>query len=185
MTRWRARPRPGPPFPEPGMDTIDIRDARPQDAAAIAAIYNVHVRGTHVTFELVEVDAPEMARRIAEVQDRGLPWLVAVQGDAVLGYAYAAPWKARAAYARTVETSIYLDAAACGRGLGKGLYRALLDRVRAAGMHVAIGGASLPNPASAALHAALGFESVGCFREVGFKFDQWIDVGYWQLRLAG
>ena len=165
------------------MADLTIRDAHPDDASAIAAIYNVHVRGTIVTFELDVVDAAEMARRIAEVRSRGLPWLVAIGNGGVLGYAYAGPWKARAAYARTVETSIYLADAARGRGIGKRLYAALIERLRAAGMHVAIGGASLPNPASVALHEALGFEFVGAFREAGFKLGRWIDVGYWQLRL--
>ena len=166
------------------MNDFAIRDAKPADAAAIAAIYNVHVRGTIVTFELEEVGAAEMARRIADVQARGLPWLVAIGNGHVLGYAHAGPWKPRAAYARTVETSIYLADAARGRGFGKRLYAALIERLRAAGMHVAIGGASLPNPASVALHEALGFEFVGAFRETGFKLGRWIDVGYWQLRLA-
>jgi len=165
------------------MNDFAIRDATGADAAAIAAIYDVHVRGTIVTFELEEVGAEEMARRIAEVHSRGLPWLVATEYGRVLGYAHAGPWKSRAAYARTVETSIYLADAARGRGLGKRLYAALIERLRAAGMHVAIGGASLPNPASTALHEALGFEYVGAFRETGFKFGRWIDVGYWQLRL--
>lgn len=164
-------------------ETLRLRDALADDAAAIAAIYNVHVRGTIVTFELAEVCAQDMARRVADVQARGLPWLVAEAGGAVLGYAYAGPWKTRAAYARTVETSIYMDAAACGRGLGKQLYAALLGRLRELGMHVAIGGAALPNPASVALHEALGFEPVGTLREVGCKFGHWIDVAYWQRRL--
>ncbi len=161
-------------------ETCAIRDAASDDAASIAAIYNEHVRGTIVTFELEEVDAAEMARRIDEVQSRGLPWLVACDGEVVVGYAYAGPWKARAAYARTVETSIYLAGAAWGRGLGKRLYAALVERLRAAGMHALIGGVSLPNPASVRLHEALGFEYVGSFREVGWKFGRWIDVGYWQ-----
>jgi len=164
-------------------ESLVLRDAVPADAGAIAAIYNVHVRGTIVTFEVDEVDAAEMARRIAEVQARDLPWLVADVDGAVLGYAYAGPWKPRAAYARTVETSIYIDASACGRGMGRRLYAALIERLRALGMHVAIGGASLPNAASVALHEALGFEPVGVFRDVGFKLGDWIDVGYWQLRL--
>ena len=164
-------------------DTLDIRDAIAGDAAHIAAIYNAHVRATIVTFELVDVAAAEMGARIAQVQGAGLPWLVVVRRGIVQGYAYAAPWKSRAAYARTVETSIYLAPAIAGRGQGKRLYAALIERLRAAGMHVAIGGASLPNAASAALHEGLGFRQVGVFQEVGHKFGGWIDVGYWQLRL--
>jgi phosphinothricin acetyltransferase len=161
-----------------------MRDACAGDAAEIAAIYNVHVRETHVTFEIAEVDAATMARRIAEVQGLGLPWLVIEAGRAVAGYAYATPWKPRAAYARTVETSIYLDAAARGRGMGRGVYAALLERLRAQGMHVAIAGIALPNAPSVRLHELLGFAHVGVFREVGRKQHRWIDVGYWQRALA-
>ena len=160
-----------------------IRNAAPGDAAAIAAIYNLHVRSTIVTFELEEVSDGEMSRRISDVQSHGLPWLVCVAGDEVLGYAYAGPWKARAAYARTVESSIYLRDDIRGRGMGASLYAALIERLKSLGMHVVIGGAALPNAASIALHERLGFEYVGTFREVGWKFERWIDVGYWQLRL--
>lgn len=165
------------------MDTIAIRDATPADAAAIAALYNVHVLGTDVTFELDAVTDVTMAARFAEVQARGLPWLVLANAADVLGYAYASPWKPRTGYAPSVETSIYLAKAACGQGLGTRLYAALVDRLRANGLHLAIGGMALPNPASVALHERLGFEPVGVFREVGCKFGRWIDVGYWQLRL--
>lgn len=159
------------------------RHATSGDAAAIAAIYNLHVRETIVTFELDDVSASEMGTRIGDVQSRSLPWLVHEAGEEVLGYAYAGPWKARAAYARTVEASIYLREDARGRGIGKALYLALIDQLKAAGIHVVIGGVSLPNASSIALHEQLGFEHIGTFNEVGWKFGRWIDVGYWQLRL--
>lgn len=164
---------------------IRMRDAVAADAAAIAAIYNVHVRGTIVTFELDEVDAAEMQRRMQQGRDLGLPWLVAESGGDVIGYAYAGQWKARAAYARTVESSIYLADAARGRGLGKRLYGELIARLRERGIHVVIGGVSMPNAASVALHESFGFKPIGAFREVGWKLGRWIDVGYWQLLLDG
>ena len=98
------------------------------------------------------------------------------------GYAYAAPWRARAAYRHSVETSIYLAPGAGGRGLGARLYRALFAALPSH-VHAAIGGVSLPNPASVALHERLGFRKVAHFREVGRKFGRWIDVGYWQRLL--
>ena len=162
---------------------LRIRDALDGDAAAVAAIYNVHVRDTIVTFELEEVDAVEMARRMAQVRDLGLPWLVLEEHGVVIGYAYGGQWKARAAYARTVESSIYLADAACGRGLGKTLYAELIARLHGCGIHAVIGGVSLPNAASVALHEGIGFEPIGVFREFGWKLGRWIDVGYWQLRL--
>ena len=162
---------------------LRIRDAVAGDAAAIAAIYNVHVRDTIVTFELDDVAVDEMAHRMVQVRDPGLPWLVLEERGSVIGYAYGGQWKARAAYARTVESSVYLADAARGRGLGKHLYAELIERLRACGIHVVLGGISLPNAASIALHEGLGFEAIGTFREVGWKLGRWIDVGYWQLRL--
>lgn len=158
-----------------------IRDATPADAAVLAGIYNHYVLDTTVTFEETSVSEAEMASRIAEVQAAKLPWVV-VEDDAgvVLGHAYASKWKGRCAYRFAVETTVYLDAAAHGRGLGRQLYEQLLARLREAGMHVAIGGIALPNPASIALHEKLGFRKVGQFDEVGFKFSRWVDVGYWQ-----
>lgn len=157
-----------------------IRACRPTDAAAIAAIYNHYVRETVVTFEETPVAAAEMAQRMEDVGAR-FPWLVWDDGDAVVGYAYAAAWKTRAAYRLSVETTIYLAQSHVGRGIGSKIYAALLDEIRERGFHSAIGGVALPNPASVALHEKLGFKKVAQFAEVGRKFDRWIDVAYWQL----
>lgn len=166
------------------MNAIETRDARAADAAQIAAIYNHYVAATIVTFEVELVDVQDMQARVAAVQDDGLPWLVADDdaGD-VLGYAYATRWRARAAYRSSVESSIYLAPHATGRRIGRRLYERLLERLRACGLHTVIGGAALPNPASIALHEALGFAKVAHLREVGHKFGRWIDVGYWQRQL--
>ncbi len=158
-----------------------IRDAVPDDAASVAEIYNHYVAETVVTFEETAVSGAEMRERLAAADD-GHPWLVLEEGGAVLGFAFASPWKSRCAYRHSVESSVYLAPGATGRGLGTGLYAALLDRLAAAGRRSALGGIALPNEASVALHEKLGFEKVGRFREVGFKFDRWIDVGYWQKR---
>jgi phosphinothricin acetyltransferase len=125
-----------------------------------------------------------MAVRIEQVRARGLPWLLAEDAAGVAGYAYAGPWRVRAAYRHSVETSIYLAPRAAGRGIGRSLYAALLDALRERDVHAVIGGVSLPNAASVALHERMGFAQVARFEEVGFKFGRWIDVGYWQLRLA-
>jgi len=103
-----------------------IRPARSDDGAALALIYEPHVRGSIVTFEEDAVDAAEMTRRIAEVAALELPWLVFETQGIVAGYAYATRWKTRSAYRRTVETTIYLDATVQGRGFGKLLYGALI-----------------------------------------------------------
>jgi L-amino acid N-acyltransferase YncA len=159
-----------------------LRPCTPEDAAQICAIYNHYVRDTVVTFEESPVVAADMARRIVEVTSH-LPWIVWEEDGAILGYAYATPWKSRAAYRNAVESSIYLKHDATGQGLGSRLYGALIEELRRKGLHCVIGGAALPNPASVTLHERLGFMKVAEFREVGFKFGRWIDVAYWELML--
>lgn len=163
---------------------MQIRDAIADDASAIAAIYNPYISGTSITFEEKPVSAADMAQRIADVQSGGLPWLVVEQGAVVVGYAYATKWRARHAYRFSVETSVYLAPEAAGKGVGTALYVALLERLGAQGAHLAIGGIALPNAGSIALHEKLGFEKVAQFKEVGFKFERWLDVGYWQKTLT-
>lgn len=163
---------------------MNIRNASVGDAETIASIYNHYVLNTSISFEEAEVPATEMAGRIADVQSAGLPWLAAEVDGAVAGYAYATRWRVRHAYRFSVESSVYLAPANARKGVGTTLYRALLDRLRDGGYHLAIGGIALPNAASIALHENLGFEKVAQFREVGFKFGSWTDVGYWQLSLA-
>ncbi len=160
----------------------EIRGCSSPDVTPILGIYNHYVEQTTVTFEEAAVSADEMQRRIMEVTSR-FPWLVCEQDGTVVGYAYAAPWKTRSAYRHSVETTIYLDPNATGKGIGTTLYRALIDGLRARNVHCAVGGIALPNPASVALHEKLGFAKIGQFREIGLKFGRWVDVGYWQLTL--
>ena len=159
-----------------------LRQCTPSDAAQICDIYNHYVRETVITFEESPVVETEMAKRITDITSR-LPWLVWETDGVIVGYAYASPWKVRAAYRHAVESSIYLSPQATGRGLGSRLYPALIADLRQRGLHCVIGGAALPNPASVSLHEKLGFERVAQFRQVGFKFGQWVDVAYWELML--
>jgi phosphinothricin acetyltransferase len=159
-----------------------IRACVAADAAAIATIYNHYVLETVITFEEAPVPTAEMAQRIAEVTAR-FPWLVAEEDDAIVGYAYAAPWKARSAYRFAVESTVYLAPGHRGRGVGTALYRGLIDALRKLDVHCAVGGIALPNVASVALHEKLGFKKIGQFVEIGRKFDRWVDVGYWELIL--
>ena len=159
-----------------------IRSCTPADAAAICAIYNQYVRDTVITFEETPVATAEMAQRIDDVTAR-LPWLVAEERGAILGYAYATPWRTRSAYRLSVETTVYVSPDHMRRGLGAALYRDLIAQLRRLGLHAAVGGIALPNPASIALHEKLGFQKIGQFVEIGRKFDRWVDVGYWQLIL--
>lgn len=162
---------------------MHIREAIADDAKAIAAIYNPFIANTTITFEEAPVTDADMAQRIADVQGGGLPWLVVEQDHVVVGYAYATKWRVRHAYRYSVESSVYLAPEAAGKGVGTVLYTALLERLRDQGYHLAIGGIALPNAGSVALHEKLGFEKVAQFREVGFKFERWLDVGYWQKTL--
>lgn len=162
--------------------SITIRPATANDAAAICAIYNHYIENTVISFEESPLSCEQMAERIATVT-AAYPWLAAVSDNRVVGYAYANRWKSRSAYRYCVESTIYLDPAAAGRGIGKVLYTELLDRLRRQGIRVVIGCIALPHPASVALHERLGFRQVSHFSRVGFKFGRWIDVGDWQLTL--
>ncbi len=162
---------------------LTIRPATTDDAEQIAAIYNYYIANTVVTFETEQVDAHEIAERIAAAIAIPLPWLIAEDDGTLLGYAYASKWKGRCAYRFAVESTIYLDYEKTGKGIGMPLYSALIDAIRAHSMRSVIGGISLPNDASVHLHERLGFRKVGHFERVGFKQDRWVDVGYWQLQL--
>jgi len=159
-----------------------IRAVTLDDAADLAAIYNHYVENTVITFEETPVTVADMRGRI-ERTTADYPWFVADIVGAVTGYAYAARWHARCAYRDAVETSVYVDAGHVGRGVGKALYEHLIEELRKREFRCAIGAVALPNAASVALHESLGFERVGRFKEVGFKFGRRIDVGYWQLML--
>ena len=160
-----------------------IRSAEPRDGTAIAEIYNHYVRTSIITFEEEAVTAAEIARRIAEVQSASLPWLVAEDVGRITGYAYATPWRGRTAYRYSVEITVYVAEGYASRGVGSLLYGQLFPILRDRNIHAVIGGIALPNEASVALHEKFGFRKVAHFHEVGFKFDRWIDVGYWERTL--
>jgi len=160
-----------------------VRAAQASDGEALARIYNPYIRDTVVTFEEEPVSAAIMAARIAEVAGLSLPWLVGECHGRVLGYAYAARWRPRASYRYSAETTVYLEPGQSGHGYGYQLYAALIEALQRGGIHAAIGGIALPNPASVALHEKLQFIKVAQFPEVGFKLGRWVDVGYWQKNL--
>ena len=157
-----------------------IRRATLTDAPAIADIYNWYVENTVITFEIDPVSAVEMAQRIAYTLAKH-EWLVHARGGEILGYAYAARFRERAAYRFVSESTIYLRNGLQGQGLGRALYAATIERAFALGYTSLIGAIALPNVPSVRLHEALGFAKVGHLRRVGWKHERWIDVGSWQL----
>lgn len=167
-------------MPSDSHSAATIRAALVSDAAAVSAIYNHYVAETAITFEEEPVSAAEMARRIEGVLSASLPWLVAEEGADVVGYAYATHWRARPAYRYSVEITAYVARRHAGRGIGSRLYRQLFPILQARGVHAVMGGIALPNDASVAFHEKFGLRKVAHFEQVGFKFNRWIDVGYWQ-----
>lgn len=160
---------------------MNIRSVSAKDADALVTIYNHYINETVITFETTAISAVEMLTRINNIQDLRLPYLVAEneQGELV-GYAYANLFKERFAYRHSVEVTVYLAPESSGNGIGSQLYQALFAMLKKSDVHVIIAGITLPNAASVALHEKFSMEKVAHFNEVGFKFGQWLDVGYWQ-----
>jgi phosphinothricin acetyltransferase len=156
-----------------------IRPAREDDLATVAAIYNAEVEGGVGTFDTHPKGPDHFAHRLVP-EVPGDVFLVVEDGADVVGFAYSGPFRSRPAYAGTRETSVYLASAARGRGLGRALYAELLERLDAAGVHTALAVVALPNEASEALHRRLGFERVGVLREVGHKLGRYVDTAWWQ-----
>lgn len=158
-----------------------IRAATAADSGAIHAVYAPIVRDTHISFEVEPPSEEEIRRRIVASP---VPWLVREMEGEIVGFVSAGPFRARAAYRWTAETSIYVAEHARRRGVGRDLGEAILERLRSDRYRSAIGVVALPNPASEGLLNALGFRSVGIIRDAGFKLDRWWDVELWQRLFA-
>ena len=163
---------------------IQIRKAKDSDVVAITEIYAHHVLHGTGSFEIDPPDAREMARRMADVVSRGLPYLVAESGNNIIGYAYATPYRTRVAYRFTLEDSVYIHHQYAGRGIGAALLEELIRCCKEWGCRqlIAVIGDS-ENKASVRVHEKLGFQHSGVLRGVGFKFDRWIDTVFMQLPL--
>lgn len=159
-----------------------IRLVEVNDAAQICDIYNYYVKNAIATFVEIPFSVPEMETKIQDISV-SFPWFVYEENGIILGYAYANKWNERAAYRHTLESSIYLKNGTLNKGIGTMLYQSLLDEISKSDYHVVIGGISLPNEASVRLHEKFGYHKSAHYKEVGFKFEKWIDVGYWQLIL--
>lgn len=157
-----------------------IRDATISDAPAMVAIFNHYVEHTTATLVEQPMSLDDMEHALSPDAGKS-PWIVMEQSSEIAGYAYASRWRTQSAYRHTREATVYLDPKKTGQGHGSALYQQLLTRLRAEQIHCVIGVLSLPNPASVRLHESLGFTHVATFPQVGYKFGQWVDVGYWQL----
>jgi phosphinothricin acetyltransferase len=158
------------------------RHVKITDAGQICAIYNHYIINTTATFEEEEITEEEMRIRIKQLTRR-FPWLVCEVENEIKGYAYATDWKSRSAYRYSAETTVYLKSDYLGKGIGSILYQELIKEMKSLSYQTLIGGIALPNNSSIALHEKMNFKKVAHFQQIGFKLNQWIDVGYWQLLL--
>jgi phosphinothricin acetyltransferase len=134
-----------------------------------------------ITFETAPVSEAEMRRRIDEILRTGYAFYVGEVNGKMIGYCYTHRWHSRCAYDTTAEDSIYLDRDETGKGYGTQLFAHLLNHIDTGKIHVLIAGICIPNDDSVSLHEKFGFKQVSDMKEVGRKFDKWLDVGHWQL----
>jgi phosphinothricin acetyltransferase len=160
-----------------------IRQATENDADAITTIYNYYIINSTATFEESAITSVDIIDRMGKVKAAGLPWLVVEKDSQLAGFAYASTWNDRSAYRHTVQVTIYLSSQMTSSGIGSALYSELFSQLKQSDIHVAIGVITLPNLASVAIHEKLGMKKAGHFEQVGYKFGEWLDVGYWQLKL--
>jgi phosphinothricin acetyltransferase len=159
-----------------------IRQVVPEDAEQIAAIYNYYIEHTVITFEETVIAEFVMRNRIIETVEK-YPWFVREENGVVTGYAYAHQWRERESYRFSVEDSIYVKNGAHGTGIGSALLQYLIESLRERGVHAVVAGITLPNERSVRLHEKFNFTKAGEFREIGFKNNRWLAVGFWELLL--
>lgn len=161
-----------------------IRKVEKKDIPAITSMYNYYIRETVITFNTQPVGEKDMEKQMLAITS-AYPYLVDEEEGEVRGYCYVHPWKSKEAYRHTVECTIYLHPAWRGKGIGRQLLNALLEQVKqTTDIRVVLSCITLPNEPSVRLHERAGFRQVSCFREVGYKFNRWLDVGDWQITLA-
>lgn len=162
---------------------MHIRPCEASDAKAICDIYNHYIKNSIATFEEQLLTSDNIAKRIT-TYTKNYPWLVLEDAHGVIiGYAYATNWAERSAFKHTVEITVYLHHEQAGHGYASALYKRLLPLLAASGFHVVVAAISLPNEGSIKLHESFSFQQVAHFKQVGYKFDRWIDVVHWQLIL--
>ncbi len=156
-----------------------IRKAKEKDVDAICQIYNHYITTTYISFDEAEVDTSKFLK-LLQAQT---PFLVYEVKDEIAGFAYTSPWKSKPAYRFTHESTIYLKSGATKKGTGTSLYSSLIQEAKERDLHSLVACIALPHEQSVRFHEKMGFHKTAHFHEVGFKFNEWRDVGYWQLFL--
>lgn len=159
-----------------------IREVQIEDAPTLLEIYNYYVKNTIVTFDLNELSLDEFILKMKDGMNH-YPWFLIEFENKIIGYANASQWRKKPAYNGSVESTIYIHPKYHRMGFGAKLYKHLIQELTKRKFHMVVGGISLPNMGSVELHERLGFVKVGQFREAGYKFNKWIDVGFWELVL--
>lgn len=159
-----------------------IRPVHISDSEALQDIYNYYVLNTVVTFDIEPLTLLMFQEKLTKI-DAEYPFIVYEENNEILGYAYGSKWRPKPAYEHTVESTVYVKHNVLGKQIGTKLYTELLLLLKQQDYHVVLGGLTLPNAASVKLHEKFGFKQVAHFKEVGLKFEKWIDVGFWQLKL--
>lgn len=164
------------------MQMVHIREAVIEDLPNLLMIYNHAVRTSAATFDLEEWTLEERREWFSHYGGP-YPLIVAVVDGVVVGYSSLSPFRQKAAYAKTVEISVYIDPKFWGRGIGKILMEEILKRAKELQYHIVISGITAGNDASVKLHEKFGFSYIGTFHEVGWKFNKWQDVMFYELIL--
>ena len=157
-----------------------IRPFHIKDINALLDIYNYYVLNTIVTFDIEPLSLETFTEKVNHI-NAIYPFIVFEENGDILGYAYGSKWRPKPAYKHTVESTVYVKHGEHGKQIGSKLYTELLSLLKEENYHVVLGGLTLPNEASVKLHEKFGFKQVAHFKEVGKKFDKWLDVGFWQL----
>ncbi len=158
-----------------------LRLASSKDAAALLEIYAPFVLEDATSFEIQLPSVEEFSRRISEISEK-FPWIVIERDSQIVGYAYASAYRSRCAYEWSTESSVYVRKGFERQGLGKILYESLFETLKTQGVVNVFAGITLPNESSVKFHESMGFKNVGIFKDVGFKLNQWRDVGWWELQ---
>ena len=161
---------------------VNIRPAKISDAKNLLEIYRPYVENSPISFEYKTPSLIDFENRITNTL-KTYPWLILEKEGEIAGYAYAAPYRSRCAYNWSVEATVYISHNFARQGFGKSLYERLFEILKKQGAVNVFAGITLPNESSIGLHEALGFSPIGIYKNVGFKFDKWWDVGWWQLSL--